>query len=345
MTEFNSFIINSIHRITHDAVVLSLKIKPEIKELYQFSAGQYVTLELEINGENVKRSYSICSEPNEESFEVGIKKIQNGVFSTYVNEKLRIGDSIKVGKPEGRFIWKPKENDKIMAIAAGSGITPIMSIIKSVIKQSKKSSISLIYCNKSPDKTMFYKELQLLAKHFPNRLNIHWTFTQTNKKGANFGRVDENYINFALNQSKAKPDKYFLCGPEKMIDLSKKYLKKRGIPENQIFYELFTKSSNKKEIDDAINNGVLNIKYDDVFYKLSLSAEKTILDIALQAKVDVPYSCQGGVCCSCIGKITEGMAKMKSNQVLTDEEINEGLILTCQAVSISEKITIDYDDV
>ncbi len=345
MTEFNSFIINSIHRITHDAVVLSLKIKPEIKELYQFSAGQYVTLELEINGENVKRSYSICSEPNEESFEVGIKKIQNGVFSTYVNEKLRIGDSIKVGTPEGRFIWKPKENDKIMAIAAGSGITPIMSIIKSVIKQSKKSSISLIYCNKSPDKTMFYKELQLLVKHFPNRLNIHWTFTQTNKKGANFGRVDENYINFALNQSKAKPDKYFLCGPEKMIDLSKKYLKKRGIPENQIFYELFTESSNKKEIDDAINNGVLNIKYDDVFYKLSLSAEKTILDIALQAKVDVPYSCQGGVCCSCIGKITEGMAKMKSNQVLTDEEINEGLILTCQAVSISEKITIDYDDV
>ena len=345
MSEFNSFVIDSIKRNSLDAVVLKLKIKPELKRLYQFSAGQYVALKLEINGVSVRRSYSICSEPNAESFEVGIKKVKNGIFSTYVNEKLRIGDSIKVGTPNGRFIWEPNENDKIMAIAAGSGITPIMSIIRSVIIQSKKSSVTLIYSNKSPAKTMFYKELQLLEKHYPDRLNIHWTFTQSNEKGSNFGRVDESYINFAFNKSKAKPNKYFLCGPEKMIDFSKKYLIKKGILENHIFCELFTESSNKKEIDNVANTGVLNIKYDDVFYKLPLNAEKTILDIALQAKVDVPYSCQGGVCCSCIGKITEGEAKMKSNQVLTDEEIDEGLILTCQAVSISEKITIDYDDV
>ncbi len=345
MPEFNSFIVNSIKRITLDSVVLTLKIKPELKQFYKFSAGQYVTLELEIDGVSVRRSYSICSEPSDETFEVGIKKVQNGIFSTYVNEKLRINDSIKVGKPEGRFIWEPNENEKIMAIAAGSGITPIMSIIKSVIKHSQKSSLTLIYCNKSPDKTMFYKELQSLAKDFPNYLNIHWTFTEANEKDANFGRVDENYINFVLNKNKIKPNKYFLCGPEKMIDLSKNFLIKKGISENQILFELFKETSNKKEINEASNSGFLNIKYDDVFYKLPLSAEKTILDIALQAKINVPYSCQGGVCCSCIGKITEGEAKMKSNQVLTDEEIREGLILTCQAVSTSEKITIDYDDV
>ena len=345
MPEFNSFIVNSIKRITLDSVVLTLKIKPELKQFYKFSAGQYVTLELEIDGVSVRRSYSICSEPSDETFEVGIKKVQNGIFSTYVNEKLRINDSIKVGKPEGRFIWEPNENEKIMAIAAGSGITPIMSIIKSVIKHSEKSSLTLIYCNKSPDKTMFYKELQSLAKDFPNYLNIHWTFTEANEKDANFGRVDENYINFVLNKNKIKPNKYFLCGPEKMIDLSKNFLIKKGISENQILFELFKETSNKKEINEASNSGFLNIKYDDVFYKLPLSAEKTILDIALQAKINVPYSCQGGVCCSCIGKITEGEAKMKSNQVLTDEEIREGLILTCQAVSTSEKITIDYDDV
>ncbi len=345
MPEFNSFIVNSIKRITLDSVVLTLKIKPELKQFYKFSAGQYVTLELEIDGVSVRRSYSICSEPSDETFEVGIKKVQNGIFSTYVNEKLRINDSIKVGKPEGRFIWEPNENEKIMAIAAGSGITPIMSIIKSVIKHSEKSSLTLIYCNKSPDKTMFYKELQSLAKDFPNYLNIHWTFTEANEKDANFGRVNENYINFVLNKNKIKPNKYFLCGPEKMIDLSKNFLIKKGISENQILFELFKETSNKKEINEASNSGFLNIKYDDVFYKLPLSAEKTILDIALQAKINVPYSCQGGVCCSCIGKITEGEAKMKSNQVLTDEEIREGLILTCQAVSTSEKITIDYDDV
>ena len=345
MPEFNSFVVNSIKRITLDSVVLTLKIKPELKQFYKFSAGQYVALELQIDGVSVRRSYSICSEPDVESFDVGIKKVQNGIFSTYVNEKLKIGDSIKVGKPEGRFIWEPNDKDKIMAIAAGSGITPIMSIIKSVIKRTEKSSLTLIYCNKSPEKTMFYKELQLLTKHFPNRLNIHWTFTETNEKDANFGRVDENYINFVLNKNKIKPNKYFLCGPEKMIDLSKNCLIKRGISENQILFELFKESSNKKEISEAINTGFLNIKYDDVFYKLHLSAEKTILDIALQAKINVPYSCQGGVCCSCIAKITEGEAKMKSNQVLTDDEIKEGLILTCQAVSISEKITIDYDDV
>ena len=345
MPEFNSFNVISIKRITLDSVVLTLKIKPELKQFYKFSAGQYVTLELEIDGVTVRRSYSICSEPGDETFEVGIKKVQNGIFSTYVNEKLRINDSIKVGKPEGRFIWEPNENEKIMAIAAGSGITPIMSIIKSVIKHSEKSSLTLIYCNKSPDKTMFYKELQLLAKDFPNCLNIHWTFTEANEKYANFGRVDENYINFVLNKNKIKPNKYFLCGPEKMIDLSKNFLIKKGISENQILFELFKETSNKKEINEASNSGFLNIKYDDVYYKLPLSAEKTILDIALQAKINVPYSCQGGVCCSCIGKIIEGKAKMKSNQVLTDEEIREGLILTCQAVSISEKITIDYDDV
>ena len=345
MPEFNSFIVNSIKRITLDSVVLTLKIKPELKQFYKFSAGQYVTLELEIDGVSVRRSYSICSEPSDETFEVGIKKVQNGIFSTYVNEKLRINDSIKVGKPEGRFIWEPNENEKIMAIAAGSGITPIMSIIKSVIKHSEKSSLTLIYCNKSPDKTMFYKELQLLAKDFPNYLNIHWTFTEANEKDANFGRVNENYINFVLNKNKIKPNKYFLCGPEKMIDLAKNFLIKKGISENQILFELFKETTNKKEINEASNSGFLNIKYDDVFYKLPLSAEKTILDIALQAKINVPYSCQGGVCCSCIGKITEGEAKMKSNQVLTDEEIREGLILTCQAVSTSEKITIDYDDV
>ena len=184
-----------------------------------------------------------------------------------------------------------------------------------------------------------------MRKIFLNRLNIHWTFTEANEKYANFGRVDENYINFVLNKNKIKPNKYFLCGPEKMIDLSKNFLIKKGISENQILFELFKETSNKKEINEASNSGFLNIKYDDVYYKLPLSAEKTILDIALQAKINVPYSCQGGVCCSCIGKITEGKAKMKSNQVLTDEEIREGLILTCQAVSISEKITIDYDDV
>ena len=262
MPEFNSFIVNSIKRITLDSVVLTLKIKPELKQFYKFSAGQYVTLELEIDGVSVRRSYSICSEPGDETFEVGIKKVQNGIFSTYVNEKLRINDSIKVGKPEGRFIWEPNENEKIMAIAAGSGITPIMSIIKSVIKHNEKSSLTLIYCNKSPDKTMFYKELQSLAKDFPNCLNIHWTFTEANEKDANFGRVNENYINFVLNKNKAKPNKYFLCGPEKMIDFSKKYLIKKGILENHIFCELFTESSNKKEIDDVANTGVLNIKYD-----------------------------------------------------------------------------------
>ena len=164
MPEFNSFVVNSIKRITLDSVVLTFKIKPELKQFYRFSAGQYVTLELQIDGVSVRRSYSICSEPDVESLEVGIKKVQNGIFSTYVNEKLKICDSIKVGKPEGRFIWEPNEKDKIMAIAAGSGITPIMSIIKSVIKHSEKSSLTLIYCNKSPDKTMFYNGFCCLVR-------------------------------------------------------------------------------------------------------------------------------------------------------------------------------------
>ena len=346
MSKFHSLKIYDILHITQEAVILSIKVPAELESLYKYNAGQYINLELNIKGKPVRRSYSICSSPNSELLQVGVKKVPKGLFSTYVNRELKKGDTILVGIPEGNFIWVPEEKKtSVMAIAAGSGITPIVSIMKTVLYTNSNSTFTLIYGNKSPKTTMFYRELKTLESEFSKQLKIHWVFSQENVKGAHFGRIDSAYINLVLNQSKNTQKKYYLCGPEAMIIFTKNFLMRKGIDESEIYNELFTSSSEKTPLGKGVKKGVLKITCDEVTYTLDLIPNKTILDIALQAKLDVPYSCQGGVCSSCIGKIKEGNVNMTKNQILTDEEVQEGLVLTCQAIAQSQLVSLDYDDI
>ena len=346
MSRLNTLIVGAVERLTPQSVVISLDVNNDLSSSYAYLAGQYISLELEINGNKVRRSYSICSSPISGLLQVGIKEVPNGIFSTYVNRKIKKGDEIKAGIPEGRFIFDSKNNSiPIMAVAAGSGITPIMSILRSFLDSTSDIPFTLIYGNKTPEKTMFYNELKSLEGRF-DALKIHWSFSEEKIDGAEFGRIDSAFLNYVLkNEPKSYPKLIYLCGPEKLIDSSKQFFLEKGFNENDILIELFTSSIQIPQQKNYIEEGLLNIKCDDVTHQVILDQNKTLLEIALNEKIDVPYSCQGGVCSSCIARVSEGKVDMRNNQILTDEEINEGLILSCQAIPKSKKITIDFDDV
>ncbi|MDA8948301.1 ferredoxin--NADP reductase [Flavobacteriaceae bacterium] len=346
MSTFYPLRVSGIERTTSDAVVVSFEVPDKLKSAYSFTSGQYISLEAEINGALIRRSYSLCSTPEEKVLSIGVKEVYSGVFSSYINQSLKQGDTLNVSTPEGRFIYEVEnENNSVLAIAAGSGITPIFSILNSVLTQKSAEKFTLIYGNKTPDQTMFYKELQALEEKYPNQLKIHWVFSQSNEDGALFGRIDASVINFALNQLNALPDHSFLCGPETLILACTEELTNKGVLKEAIHFELFTASTETIEIENKAVKGRFTLTCDDVTHHLELVPDKTLLDIALNSKLEVPYSCQGGVCSSCIAKVKEGKASMLSNQILTDSEIEEGLVLSCQAVAQSDFIHLDYDDV
>lgn len=345
MPSIHTLRVSSIERNTTDSVVVSFDIPAKLVSSYSFTAGQYIPLEATIEGEVVRRSYSICSAPSSGKLQVGIKELEKGLFSTYANRTLKVGDSLKVGTPEGRFIYPSKDpKQSIVGIAAGSGITPIMSVLKTVLEKNASTQFTLVYGNKSEKETLFYDELIALEKQYTDRLKIHWFFSQSKKEGAEFGRINRSAI-LTLFGNSVPQHTFYLCGPEGLIQEASGQLNSLGIAQDQLFFELFTSSTDKTKIESSVEKGSLQLTYDEVTHTLELASGKTLLDIALQAKLDVPYSCQGGVCSSCIARVTEGKAIMESNQILTDTEIEEGLVLTCQAIAQSEKIQVDYDDV
>ena len=346
MPTFHPLKVSGIERTTSEAVVISFEVPDQLKSKYSFSSGQYISLEAEINGSLLRRSYSLCSTPQQNILSIGVKEVPNGVFSSYINQSLRVGDILNVSTPDGRFVYDlENENSSILAIAAGSGITPIFSILNSFLIQKKASKFTLIYGNKTPKQSMFYKELKILEEKHAERLKIHWVFSQSNEEGELFGRIDASVINLVLDQKQSLPDQSFLCGPEPMILNNIEDLTKKGASKQTIHFELFTASTEEKEIENKVDKGRFNLTCDDVTYHLELIPDKTLLDIALSSKLEVPYSCQGGVCSSCIARVKEGKASMLTNQILTDSEIEEGLVLSCQAVAQSNFISLDYDDV
>jgi len=347
MSTLYSLKVSAIDRLTNKSIVVSLEVPKNLTTSFVFKAGQYISLEATIDETLVRRSYSICSSPQSGNLQVGIKEVPGGVFSTYVNQSLSVGDEFKVAIPEGRFTLKEsRQAKKFVGIAAGSGITPIISLLKSVLLDDQDTSFVLLYGNKSPEETMFYDELLSLEKKYPDRFKINWVFSQSNLENSHFGRIDPSLINYLIRQIET-PSKasFYLCGPEAMINMSTEELLEKGVSKENLFFELFSSNTNKVKVTEAAKKGLLSLTCDEVTHSLELIPGKTLLDIALQAKLDVPYSCQGGVCSTCIAKVTQGKASMESNQVLTDEEVEEGLVLSCQAIAQTEHISLNYDDV
>jgi ring-1,2-phenylacetyl-CoA epoxidase subunit PaaE len=350
MPNFLKLIVKEVKRETKDAVSILFNVPEELKPNYTFIAGQYINLRLTLDNTEIRRAYSICSAPGSGELRIAVKAVKDGAFSQFANSKLKAGDVLEVGKPEGKFTFEP-ENDRqknYIAFVAGSGITPVLSILKSVLKSEPKSSFVLIYGNKSPEETIFHQELHDLQLQYVGRLFVHFVYSQANVENTLFGRIDKSTVNYALStkHSSLEFDKFYLCGPEEMINTVSTVLKEKNVKESAIKFELFTSSTQENPIKESLSgHSKITVMVDDEETTFEMSQKQTILDAALKQGIDAPYSCQGGICSSCLARVTEGAAEMKKNSILTDSEIAEGLILTCQAHPTTATIRVDYDDV
>ena len=350
MPLFKKLIIKEVKRETKDAVSILFNVPEEFKSHYTFVAGQYVNLRLTLDGQEIRRAYSICSSPESGDLRIAVKAVKNGAFSQFANTKLKVGDVLEVAKPEGKFTFEPEIHNlkNYAAFVAGSGITPAISILKSVLKSEPQSSFVLVYGNKSPEETIFHQELHDLQLKYTGRLFVHYVYSQTQAEGTLFGRIDKSTVNFVLNNKHKELEfaKFYLCGPEEMINNVSKVLKEHNIQDSAIKFELFT-SSAVENVDAGAHEGhtKITITVDDDETTFEMSQKQTILDAALKQGIDAPYSCQGGICSSCLCRVKSGTAEMKKNSILTDSEIAEGLILSCQAHPTSAEIVVDFDDV
>lgn len=349
MSHFHPLTVKHIKKLTPTSVAVTFAIPKDLAQTFAFMAGQYITIKKEIKGKELRRAYSISSSPEKDGITIGIKKVDNGGFSNYANNKLQVGDVLEVMEPEGRFVYKPsKEVQNIAAFVAGSGITPIMSIVKSVLDSNSKNKFVLVYGNKSYEETMFYTDLVKLELEYANRFFVYFTNSQTREDKALFGRIDTSTVNYALKNKHTAVDfdAYYLCGPEAMINTVRDTLLDNGVDKDKILFELFTPTEIKEELPiQAEGSTAITVVLDDEEFQFTMDKKTLVLDAVLKENIDAPYSCQGGVCSSCIAKVTEGKAEMVMNQILTDKEIADGFILTCQAHPTTPTLKIDYDDV
>jgi len=350
MSSFYKLQIKEVKRETAHAVSVLFNVPNELKSNYKFIAGQYINLKLTLDGQEIRRAYSICSSPDSDDLRIAIKSVKNGNFSKFANENLKVGDIIEVGQPEGNFTFEPHfSNQKnYAAFVAGSGITPVIAILKTVLKNEPNSSFVLVYGNKSPEETIFHQELHDLQLQYVGRFFVHYVYSQVKLDGELFGRIEKSTVNFVLNNKHKEKefDKFYLCGPEEMINLVSNVLKEHNVADKNIKFELFS-TSTKENTNASSHEGhtKITVLVDDEETTFEMSQKQTVLEAALKQGIDAPYSCQGGICSSCLARITSGTVEMKKNSILTDSEIAEGLILTCQAHPTSSEIYVDYDDV
>ena len=348
MADFHKVHIKEVKRETANAVSVLFDIPENLKEEFNFIAGQYVTLQTEIDEALTRRSYSLCSTPKSSDIRVSVKQVEDGTFSTYANTKLKAGDVLEIKAPEGDFQLKPEANKNYIAFAAGSGITPILSMIQSVLEDEPSATFTLVYGNKTAAETMFYGDLNALKEKYTSQFKLHYIFSQEDVKNQLRGRIDKSVTNyFVKNMYKETTfNAAYLCGPEAMIHEVSDTLKGNNFTEENIHFELFTAGVNEEAIS-KINEGTtqITIMLDEEETTFTMQQGDDILAATLRNNLDPPYSCQGGVCSSCLAKVTEGKAVMVKNSILTDSEVEEGFILTCQAHPTTATLSIDYDDV
>lgn len=339
---FYDLSIQKIKKLTSESVQVTLDVPSDLKSTFDFIPGQYINFIIEVNGKEERRSYSICSGKNE-PLSVAVKAVENGTVSVWFNKEAKEGMTLSVSKPEGNFQLKD-DAKKVVAFAAGSGITPILSIAKSLANGN--GEMNLFYGNKSQYSILFNDELTNLA-----HLKTTQFLSQEDKEGFKKGRLDKENISEIIKQDIdiLKADAFFLCGPEEMIKAGVDTLKMFGVAEDKIHFELFTtptimatKTTEPVSEFKGESDVKVTLEGEDIEFKLK-SNGKAILDILDKEGFDAPYSCRGGVCCSCKAKVLEGKATMTMNYALTDEEVAEGYILTCQAHPASEKVVISFD--
>ncbi|MEC8004854.1 MAG: 2Fe-2S iron-sulfur cluster-binding protein [Bacteroidota bacterium] len=352
MPEFHSLKVKEIVKETNDTVSVSFQVPEDLKEAYAFTPGQYLTLKLTINNEEQRRSYSICSS-SAEDITVAVKRVENGLVSSYLNEVLKENDEMEVMTPEGNFTLETDQakKRKFVGFAAGSGITPIMSMIKELSMDETETVFTLFYSNKMESDVIFKYQLDKLAG---DNLKINYIYTRQKLNNPLLeGRIDKSKATELIKAdlSCLNADAFYLCGPEEMIFNVKSALEEFGVLKTKIKFELFTtpvlmaEKPKQQEADENFDGEALvTVIYDDEETDFNLNKDgDTILDAAMDNDVDVPFSCKGAVCCTCKAKVTEGKVTMDANYALSDQEVEDGYVLACQSHPASAKVTLDFD--
>ncbi len=353
---FHKLKVVEVKKQTPDCVCIEFEIPGELQQIFAFQQGQNITIKKNIGGEEIRRSYSICSAPFENKLSVAVKKVEGGKFSLYANNELNAGDDLDVLPPTGKFNTQLQlENKKqYLAFAAGSGITPVISIIKTTLYAEPKSSFTLVFGNRGRSSIIFFEELEALKNKYIDRFNlINILSREKTDAPINSGRIDLNkLIELDKLLGYAGTDEFFICGPEEMIFCIKGFLEQHGVEKKNIHFELFTTpGQNQKavinplrEMSRSTGTSKITVKLDGRSFDFELGFNgDTILDAALKQGADLPFACKGGVCCTCKAKLLEGEAEMEVNWGLEQEEVEQGFILTCQSHPVTEKVVIDFD--
>lgn len=353
---FHPLLIKEIKKETADCISVSFAIPEELKKSFAYKQGQSLTMRATINGEEVRRTYSICSSPLDNEWKVAIKKVDGGLFSGFANEQLKPGDRLEVMEPVGNFYSElnPAQTKNYIAFAAGSGITPVLSLIKTTLATEPQSNFTLVYGNKSRSSIIFFEELEGIKNKYMKRFTlIHLLSREKTDALINFGRITtEKLTDLGKLIDYTDIDEFFICGPEEMIFAAKGFLEAKGIDKSKIHFELFTTPGQKQAvnkrsptIDDTGHKSKITVKVDGRSFEfdLPLSSDISILDAALKQGADLPYACKGGMCCTCKAKLLEGEVMMDVHWGLDEEEMEKGYILTCQSHPKTEKVVVDFD--
>jgi ring-1,2-phenylacetyl-CoA epoxidase subunit PaaE len=355
MARFFPLTVTDIRRDTRDAVVLTLSPPDDARDEFFFTQGQYLTFRRVFDGEEVRRSYSICAGVDDGVLRVGVKRVEAGWFSTYVNEEVKIGDTLEAMAPAGNFYsaLKPAEARRYLGFAGGSGITPMISLLRTVMSREPKSSFTLVYANRSASAIMFREELEDMKNLHLGRLNIvHVLESEAGEIDLFSGRLDRAKCEALFTRwiDVTSADFAFICGPEPMMLAVADALKARGLPETAIKFELFSsprapraKPKSAPSPRGAAGAATATIILDGAARTITVAEGQAVLDAALSQSIDAPFACKAGVCSTCRAKLLEGEVEMEANYALEDYEVERGYILTCQSRPRTAAITIDYD--
>ncbi len=356
MARFHDLEVTDIHKTIRDAVVVTLKPVNGAAEAFEFTQGQYLTFRHDFDGEELRRSYSICAGKDDGILQVGIKRVDGGAFSTWANQDLKVGDTLQAMPPMGSFHTPidPATEKQYLGFAGGSGITPVLSILKTTLAREPKSSFTLVYANRGVNTIMFREELEDLKNLYIGRLNIiHvlesdaqeielFTGLVTQEKCAELFRhwIDIENVDTA-----------FICGPEPMMLGIAAALREHGLNDGQIKFELFASSQPgrakrkavSKDATTSANQANASITLDGSTQTIAMPKDLSILDAALENALDAPFACKAGVCSTCRCKVIEGEVEMVANHALEDYEVEKGYVLSCQAYPLTDTVVVDYD--
>jgi len=355
---FHELVVAEVRPLTADSIEVTFAVPPELHDDYAYLPGQYVALRAHVDGHEVRRSYSICRPPAPGRISVGIKRDLGGLFSVWAHENLTPGDRIEVMSPEGTFTSNLPDLDEahLAGIAAGSGITPMMSLAASVLAASPTARFTLVYTNRATQDVMFLEELADLKDRYPARLALHHVLSREQRTAPLLsGRIDAEKLDAILDKlvHPASVTEWFLCGPFELVALCRDTLERHGVPASGIRFELFTTDSDTPRID---RGRPIESRPGDELYTVEFTldglssrvespvvANEAFLDAALRVRGDVPFACAGGVCGTCRARLVEGEVRMTQNFALEPEELDRGYVLTCQSHPTTQRVVVDYD--